>query len=289
MGAGGAGGAYARWVEPGSGIHVAHYRPRPANWPLDRKLTIAVVSDLHCGSVHMPLSRIHEIVSATNALGADIILLLGDYVCRESNNVHGVASAVWARALAQLTAPMGVHAILGNHEYWDDPVIRRSRLGMPAGGIALQDAGIHLMTNSAIRLSAAGGPFWLLGLDDQICFMTGRNSFIGRDDLPAAMAMVTDDAPVILMAHEPDLFVDVPPRVSITLSGHTHGGQVKLFGWSPYVPSNYGARFQHGQIIEEGRHLIVSAGLGTSGPPLRFGVPPEIVLVELGSQADNAA
>ncbi len=88
---------------------------------------------------------------------------------------------------------------------------------------------------------------------------------------------------MILLAHEPDIFVDVPERVALTLSGHTHGGQVHLMGWTPYVPSNYGNRFRHGHIIEDARHLIVSAGLGTSGPPMRLGVPPEIVLIELGT------
>lgn len=285
----GGGGAYARWIEPGSDIQIAHYRPQPANWPTGMKLRIAALADLHCGSVHMSLPRIEDIVARTNGLNPDIILLLGDYVCRAHKNVHGVSAPDWAGSLASLKAPLGVHAILGNHEYWDDPQIMRSRQGMPAGGRALMEAGIPVMTNTAIRIVGANGPFWLAGLDDQICFMIGRNRFIGRDDLPAALGMVSDDAPVILMAHEPDLFVDVPARISLTLSGHTHGGQVKFFGWSPYIPSNYGSRFQHGLIVEEGRHLIVSAGLGTSGPPMRFGVPPEIVLVEMGGAGPDMA
>jgi uncharacterized protein len=280
----GGGGAYARWIEPGSDIHVAHYQPRPLNWPVGQKLKIAALADLHCGSVHMSLERIAEIVARTNALKPDITLLLGDYVCREKNNVHAVSPSEWASALAGLKAPLGVHAILGNHEYWDDPAIQRSRQGAPYALRALEAAGIPVMTNTAIRLDAGTGPFWLAGVDDQLCFMTGRNRFIGRDDLPGTLAQVTDSAPVILMAHEPDLFVDVPSRVSLTLSGHTHGGQVRFFGWAPYVPSNYGGRFQHGHVVEDERHLIVSAGLGTSGPPMRFGVPPEIVVVEMGTQ-----
>ena len=87
---------------------------------------------------------------------------------------------------------------------------------------------------------------------------------------------MTDDAPVILLAHEPDIFPDVPERVSLTLSGHTHGGQVRLFGYSPVVPSRFGNRYAYGHVVEDDRNLIVSGGLGFSILPVRFGVRPEI-------------
>jgi uncharacterized protein len=74
----------------------------------------------------------------------------------------------------------------------------------------------------------------------------------------------------------------VPERVSLTLSGHTHGGQVRLFGYSPVVPSSFGSRYAYGHVIEQGKHLIVSGGIGTSILPIRFGVPPEIVVIDLG-------
>jgi hypothetical protein len=76
--------------------------------------------------------------------------------------------------------------------------------------------------------------------------------------------------------------VNVPDRVSLCLAGHTHGGQVRVLGWTPFVPSAFGNRFRHGHIVEENRHLIVSAGLGCSTYPFRFGVPPEIVVIDLG-------
>jgi predicted MPP superfamily phosphohydrolase len=94
---------------------------------------------------------------------------------------------------------------------------------------------------------------------------------------------VTDDAPVILLAHEPDIFPRVPEQVSLTLSGHTHGGQVRLFGYSPVVPSRFGNRYAYGHIVESGRSLIVSGGLGCAILPVRFGVPPEIVLIDVGT------
>lgn len=274
--------AYAAYQLPSSAPRVTPYQLVPRGWTPGLKLRIAALSDLHCGGVHMPMSRISTIVETANALKPDLILLLGDYVTRADRNVYGLTPRDWAPLLARLSAPLGVFAIPGNHEYWDDPEFQRPRAGIPAGSRALIENGIPMLLNKAQPLSKDGQRFWLAGLDDQIAFRMGRNRQLGLDDLDGTLAQVTDDAPVILMAHEPDLFVDVPERVSLTLSGHTHGGQIRLFGWSPYVPSNYGNRFAYGHVREDGRDLIVSCGLGTSGPPFRFGAPPEIVWLELG-------
>ena len=170
--------------------------------------------------------------------------------------------------------------------------------------LALENVGIPVYENDAVRLTKDGHAFWLAGLGDQLAFYrrAGRRykNFKGVDDLPATLAKVTDEAPVILMAHEPDIFPRVPDRVLLTLSGHTHGGQVRFLGYSPVVPSRYGNRYAYGHIVENGghqnsadgvvsaamgpdRHLIVSGGLGCSIMPVRLGVPPEIVIVELGA------
>ena len=102
----------------------------------------------------------------------------------------------------------------------------------------------------------------------------------GVDDLKATLDQVPDGDPVILLAHEPDIMVRVPERVSLVLSGHTHGGQVRLFGWSPVVPSRFGNRYAYGHVREQ-CDLIVSGGLGCSIIPVRFGMPPEIVVVSI--------
>ena len=140
------------------------------------------------------------------------------------------------------------------------------------------------MENDVVRLTHRGRSFWLAGLGDQIAYIRGPGRFDGVDDLPGTLAKITDNAPAILLAHEPDIFVSVPHRIALTLAGHTHGGQVRLFGWSPIVPSRY-RRFAYGHIIENNRHMIVSGGLGCSIAPVRLGVPPEIVLVRLGQTA----
>ena len=215
---------------------------------------------------------------------ADCILLLGDYIATHRFQTP-LPPAVWAGALARLKAPLGVHAVLGNHDWWADlPAMRRAH-GLPWTGTALQEAGIPVYQNEAIRLEKEGKPFWLAGLGDQRAFvmLRGRRHPVpGIDDLPATLAQVTDAAPVLLMAHEPDIFPTVPARVSLTLSGHTHGGQISLFGWTPVVPSRYGSRYAYGHKIEDGRHLLVSSGLGCSGIPVRIGAAPEIVVIDLG-------
>ena len=115
--------------------------------------------------------------------------------------------------------------------------------------------------------------------------------FRGIDNLPGTLSQVSTDDPVILMVHEPDIFTQVPDRVSLTLAGHTHGGQLRLpLVWPALVPSEYGARFAYGHVREGGRDLIVSGGLGTSIVPLRLGVPPEILRIELGDpECENGA
>ncbi|MBO0759057.1 MAG: metallophosphoesterase, partial [Bradyrhizobiaceae bacterium] len=111
-----------------------------------------------------------------------------------------------------------------------------------------------------------------------------RGKFKGVDDLPKTLARIDTDDPVILLAHEPDIFVRVPDRVALTLAGHTHGGQIRLpLMWERHVPSAFGARFAYGHIVEKQRHMIVSGGLGTSIVPVRLGVPPEIVRIDIGA------
>lgn len=290
--AGASGGAYARYLEPGGSVALTRHSLTPPGWTTGLRLRVVALADLHCGSAHMPLSRIGEIVEITHSLEPDIVVLLGDYVTREARNVHGLGPGIWSRALGRLRAPLGVHSILGNHEFWDDPVVQRRGFGDPFGKLALLDAGVPVLENQSIRLMKDGKPFWLAGLADQIAFKMGYSRrrgglFRGLHDLPGTLREVTDDAPVILLVHEPDIFAQLPLRtdkanLALTLAGHTHGGQIRLLGWSPYVPSEYGSRYAYGRVIEDGQNLIVSAGLGTSGPPIRFGIPPEIVVVDLG-------
>lgn len=288
---------YALGIEPMWRLRVQTYRFTPPGWPRGLRLRAALIADLHAGEPQMPVARIQEIVASANALKPDIHLLLGDFEAGHRWLTRRVPPADWATALAPLEAPLGVHAILGNHDWWDDHHAQLRRAGPVVGRVELEKRGIRVYENDAIKLTHQGQQFWLAGLADQLAidrsyeagFMQltreqrrGRR-YRGLDDLPGTLAKISDDAPVILMAHEPDVFPSVPSRIAVTLSGHTHGGQVRLFGYSAVVPSRYGNRFAYGHIVEEGRHLVVSGGLGCSLMPVRFGVPPEIVLLELGA------
>ncbi len=271
-----ASGAYAVGIEPVGRPRVVRYNLVPNRWPAGLKLRLVILADLHACRPWMPPRRIGDICDQANALEGDMILLLGDFLSGMRMGGNRVTSDEWAGKLARLAAPLGVHAVMGNHDWIDDPDAMIAGTGLTIVHKALASINVPVYENQAARFEKDGEGFWLAGLADQI----GPRE--GLDDLPGTLAQVTDEAPVILMAHEPDVFPTVPDRVSVTLSGHTHGGQIRLFGYSPIVPSRYRNRYAYGHIVEDERSLIVSGGLGCSIAPIRFGSPPEIVVVELG-------
>ena len=276
-------GGYAMAIEPRFRLVVSRYALTLPSWSAGR-LRIVALADLHACEPWMPVFRIEEIVEATNTLKPDLVVLLGDYVASIGRRLltRVMLPSEWGSALAGLSAPLGVHAILGNHDWWSGaPAVR-----------ALCDNGIAVLENDAVRLAGADGRgFWLAGIAYQLAFAYSRhhNYQGGADDLPWTLAKIPENGqPIILLVHEPDIFPSVPARVSITLAGHTHGGQVHLpLIGRPMIgkASRYGDRYARGHIVEEGRHLVVSSGLGCSGLPIRICVPPEIILLEVGASA----
>jgi uncharacterized protein len=265
--------AYAA-VEAANGLDVTHYRLSPPNWRKGQKLTITVIADLHSGGPNMGIARVRQVVDTAQALKSDLIVILGDYFATHRFVTEVVPPAAWSAELARLRAPLGVYAILGNHDWW---------YGVGPVRQAFATIKMPLLENDALLLGKEGERFWLLGLGDQLAHWIGPSRFEGDDDLPGTLARITTDDPAILLAHEPDIFTKVPERVALTLSGHTHGGQIRLPFVPPvWAPSEYGARYAYGHIVERNRHLIVSGGLGCSKVPLRLGVPPEILRIELG-------
>jgi hypothetical protein len=261
-------------LEAAHDLVITEYRLTPPGWPAGRRLTITVIADIHAGGPNMGLARVKQVVDAGNALGSDLVVLMGDYFATHRFITERVPNAAWAAELGRLKAPLGVYAILGNHDWWYDVTGVRK---------ALAAERIPLMENDVVHLGAPGQRFWLAGLGDQIAHFIGPSRFRGEDDLPGTLRQIRTSDPVILLAHEPDIFVDVPERISLTIAGHTHGGQVRIPFVPPvWTPSAFGARFAYGHIVETGRHLIVSGGLGCSKVPLRLGVPPEIVRITLG-------
>ncbi len=277
---------YALAYEPIHRCVVTRYDLRPNVWPDGLKLRAVVVADLHAGNPSMSMSRIQGLVEMANGLGGDVTLLLGDYAVSHRFHTGKIPLHEIAKALAGLKAPLGVHAVLGNHDWWEDHEAQRLGRGPIRTRRALEAAEIPVYENDVVRLAKGDHEFWLAGLGDQWAFRGPASIYGGGvDDLPATLAKITGDAPVLLLAHEPDIFPQVPDRVALTVSGHTHGGQVNLFGWTPIVPSKYGSRYVYGRIVEDGRDLIVSGGLGCSVIPVRFGRPPELVVIDIGAPA----
>jgi hypothetical protein len=276
-------GTYAFAIEPGFLLRTKYYALTPPRWTPGLKLRLALIADPHLCEPYMSLARYARVIELANGLEADLILFLGDYSAGHRYVTEKIPAAESAKIAARAQAPLGRFAIMGNHDWWDDRGAQKRGQGPLVGQRALEDAGVPVLENAVARLVKNGLPFWLTGTASIVAIRKGRGSYESRAELDGTLARVSDDAPIIHLAHEPDLFTKVPDRVSLTLSGHTHGGQVRLFGWSPITPSAHGNRFAYGHVVEEGRHLIVSGGLGCSIIPVRFGVPPEITVVDLGA------
>ncbi len=282
-------GVYAVGIEPHLMLQVKRYALIPANWPVDLRLRLAVLSDIHAGEPFMSAGRIARICAAANALKPDAILLLGDFNAGHHFVRKAVTSQQIGEALSILRAPLGCYAVLGNHDWGHGDLVGSRSDGTVAIRRALKQAGIAVLENDAVPLRQNGRKFWLVGLGDQLADAhspgAGWNKDdLGVDDLPAALAQVTDNAPIVLMAHEPMIFPTVPKRVALTLSGHTHGGQINLPVLGPVVGElRFGRDLVYGHVQSGDRHLIVSGGLGESLLPLRFMQPPEIVEVVLGA------
>ena len=256
-------------VEPNR-LVVTRYEVQLEQWPaaLDG-IRAVVLADLHVRPED--LDRLRRIVAESNALKPDVIFLLGDYVRGRHWKDTATPEAI-AEALGKLTAPGGIFAVLGNHDWWQDgPRIRR----------ALEDNRIRVLENEWCWLQLPAGKVQLVGLPDRETrqFDPGR---MPEEYRPAE--------PGIVLSHHPDVFPELPPETKLVIAGHTHGGQVNL-PWLGrlVVPSEYGQRYASGLIVEKGRTLLVSNGLGQSIAQLRFRCPPEIVelTIRRADQADR--
>lgn len=257
-------GGYAFWIEP-QRLVVHEESLDVPHWPHElRGVRLALLSDLHVGSPYWGLSSLERLVERVNQEQPEMVLLAGDYMVNRMTFGQRVDPESIAAALARLEAPLGVVAVLGNHDWWSGGHrVRR----------AFESQGIIVLENESHAVQRGDQRFFVVGLADQLT---------RRMRLDKALEGVAEGAPFLVLAHEPDVFVRVPERASLTLAGHTHGGQVRLpLIGRPVIPSKYGQRFAAGHIEEEGRHLFVTTGVGTSVFPVRFGVAPEIAILNL--------
>jgi uncharacterized protein len=278
-------GAYAFVFEPALRLNVTSYSITPPHWPDGFTLKAAVLADIHACEPWMAASRVRGIANLTNDLSPDIVFLLGDFSGGHRFVTGPVMPEEWGEALSILKPPLGAFAVLGNHDWWHGPLPRMPADGAEGVRQALRSAGIGVLENKALRLTKDGQPFWVAGLADQCAELLGPGRARGLDDLSGTMAQIKDDAPVILLAHEPAIFKRVPDRVSLTLCGHTHGGQINLpVVTRDFMRAHFGNDPIYGHIVQKGRHIVVSAGLGTSNVPVRFMRPPEVVQLTIGGR-----
>ena len=238
-----------------------------ARWPGSLNgLKVAAIADIHAGSPFIDAGKLRLLVDRTNAAKPDVIVLLGDYMVTNSWHSKQVAPEVIAAELKRLQAPLGVYAVLGNHDWWFDRWrVRR----------ALEGQGIRVMDNEVVRLEKNGQGFWVVGIADV---------WSGTDDIVGTAEKVAAGEPAIAITHNPDILPRLPSTFVLTLGGHTHGGQVNLpFLGRRIVPSEFGQRYAAGHIEEDGKHMFVTTGVGMSVFPVRFRVPPEIALLTLTS------
>lgn len=214
------------------------------------------LSDTH----HSPFTKLEHIeraVKVANRLKPDLFLLTGDYVSHEDKYIAPVADV-----LGKLRAEFGVFACLGNHDHWTNADLVTH---------LFRGEGINVLINEGLRFEARGTSFWLAGVDDYM---------VGRTDVPAALKGSFPDEMKLLLAHNPIIFRQaVRAGVDLTLSGHTHGGQVRIRdGEKRILPKR---RLKAGLHSRKGSQIYITRGIGTVVLPVRYQCPPEISFLEL--------
>ena len=214
------------------------------------------LSDTH----HSPftdLAHIKRAVKIANRLKPDMFLLTGDYVSHHHEYIAPVAAE-----LGKLKSEFGTYACLGNHDHWTD-----------AGMVTdlFRGEGINMLVNEGLRIQARGAEFWLAGVDDHM---------VGKTDIAAALKGSYPDEMKILLAHNPIIFrQSVRAGVDLTLSGHTHGGQIKVRDDAKRLLPR--RKLSSGLHRKKDSQIYITRGIGTVVLPVRYQCPPEISLLEL--------
>ena len=215
-----------------------------------------LISDIHAGPFISPRA-LREVLKRLQSLEPDVIVIAGDLTTAQLSDYTSNREA-----FRRLHAPLGVYAVLGNHDhYTEDP---RELAQM------VEDDGIRMLHNESVRLRRDGAELSLAGVDDLL---------MGRPDLNSALRDTC--GPVVLVSHNPDLFFQAAQRdVGLMLSGHTHAGQIRVPGLPVLVrQSRY--RLDSGRYRFGATELVVSRGVGAVGLPLRAACSPEAVLLHL--------
>lgn len=233
--------------------------PLPKLPPALEGFTIAQLSDIHLLPLTQP-ELVRRAVAMTNSLNPDLTVLTGDYVWHEVESMFELAPII-----ADLNAKHGVLSIFGNHDLWTDADVVR---------LGLQEARIPMLVNEGVTLDVGGAPLHLAGLDD---------GWSGNPDLDAAMDNAPANATTILLMHEPDLADEyaLEPRIALQLSGHSHGGQIRLPIIGPPVLPYLSWKYDMGLYRVGDMWLYTNRGIGVTNEPYRYNCRPEITEITL--------
>jgi predicted MPP superfamily phosphohydrolase len=240
-------------------------------WPARLEgFTVALLSDFHYDP-HFSVHPLRSAIGMVNGLRPELIVLAGDFVSVPlfGDPAAGASAAEpCAQLLRQMRAPHGLWAVMGNHDVFSDAVRVTS---------VLRAAGIQVLSNQSLPIERDGARFWLGGVDDVL----GKTA-----DLDATLHHVPVDEAAVLLAHEPD-YADQVARypVDLQLSGHSHGGQVRLPPLPPLFLPELARKYVWGLYKIGGLTLYTNPGLGTVGVPVRWNCPPEITLLTLRRSA----
>lgn len=219
-------------------------------------LKIIHLSDIH----HSPftdIEHISRVVRVANRLRPDMFVLTGDYVSHDREYIGPAAAE-----LGKLDAQYGVHACLGNHDHWTDADLVAHMF---------RAEGINMLVNQGFRFEARGASFWMAGVDDYM---------VGKTDVAAALSGSFPDEMKLLLAHNPIIFrQSIRAGIDLTLSGHTHGGQIKLREGEKRIIRR--RKLSSGLHARKGSQIYITRGIGTVVVPMRYQCPPEISLLEL--------
>lgn len=227
---------------------------------------IALITDIHLGTKFVDLKKLARIVKIVNSKNPDLIVICGDLDAKSISKEKYSTTQI-ANILKNLKSKHGVIAVMGNHDYVPPSVVKN----------IYQKSNIILLENEDYYFSHNAKTLRIVGFKDLWYFKSNPIQVVGMKD---------KTTPTVVLTHNPDYFPQMPNFVSLTLSGHTHGGEIVLpFIGSFFIPSEYGQRYRNGYIIENNKHLFVSRGVATlSGG--RFLDTPEINILTLYSQKE---
>ncbi len=247
-------------------------------------IKIVFASDFHIKPYGQ--KRLDMIVEKINAETPDIVLSAGDFVCEHTHRSTMPIEQI-AKTLGKVKTKFGFYTSLGNHDGWYDPAEIAQ---------ALEKNGIKVLSNSNVKLNIKGQTLYIAGIED---YDTGNPEIY-----KALNGIRTDEngqynEPVIMLSHTPDMFPKMPDKITLTLAGHTHGGQIRIpFIGAIFTASRYGNKYAKGWKQEKDSKVIkidttkpiklqkdistlfVTRGIGMSILPVRFNCPPEINIIE---------